>query len=631
MANPRASAVDTSASRWHLSVTIASLGAIIAHVAMRVTAFGPSAMAEGPLVAALVLGGVPLTIQIVRDLVRGDWGADVLAALSIVTAVWLHEYLAGAFIVLMLASGDLLESYAVDHAASVLRALARRMPATAHRRRDGMVEDVPVESIEPGHTLVIFPHEICPVDGVVVEGHATMDESFLTGEPFQISKAPGSTVISGAINGEAALTITASRRPADSRYAKIMEVMRAAEQDRPRLRRLGDRLGALYAPVALALAGAAWMVSGSSQRFLAVLVIATPCPMLIGIPVAILGAVSLAAKRSIIIRRPMALEQAARCRTAVFDKTGTLTYGRPILSEVLCAPGVAREEVLRLAASLERYSRHPLAGAVLAAAEAAHVAPADVLQVSERAGEGLHGVVNGRTVHLTGRSRLTPAQRAALGTALDASGGLECFVFLDGAYAATLRFRDEVRADGRLFVSHLGPRHGLERILLVSGDRDSEVRYLAEQVGITEIYAQQRPEDKLALVRRETERAPTLMVGDGINDAPALMASTVGIAIGQHSDITGEAAGVVIMDNSLKRLDEFLHISLRMRRIALQSAVGGMALSMVGMAAAAGGWLTPVMGAVCQEIIDVLAVFNALRMALPPKVLSDYTASHASS
>jgi heavy metal translocating P-type ATPase len=512
----------------------------------------------------------------------------------------------------------------VRHAASVLRALARRMPSVAHRKTDGRVADAALEAVAIGDILVVFPHEICPVDGIVLEGHGTMDESFLTGEPFQMSKAPGASVISGAINGESALTIRATKRAADSRYAKIMEVMRASEQHQPRLRRLADQLGAFYTPLALAVAGLAWVLSGSAIRFLAVLVIATPCPMLIGIPVAIIGAVSLCAKRSIIVKKPVVLEQIASCTTAIFDKTGTLTYGEPQLSEMRCAPGVSRQEVLGLAASIEQYSKHPLARAILAAAQAESVALREASELSEVPGEGLCGTVAGRVVRITSRSQFSAEPAADLAALPAGSGGLECIVVIDGRPAAACRFRDEPRAEGQSFIAHLGPKHQLLRVLLVSGDRESEVAHLAKQVGITEVFAQQSPEQKLAIVQREMALAKTVMVGDGINDAPALLAATVGVAVGQHSDITSEAAGVVIMDSSLEKLDEFMHISARMRRVALQSAVGGMLASLIGMGAAAAGWLSPVAGAMIQELIDVAAVLNALRAAWPPKALTDY-------
>jgi heavy metal translocating P-type ATPase len=577
-----------------------------------------------PLIIALILGGVPLIVDLLLKLFRREFGSDLLAGIAIVTSVLLREYLAGTFVVLMLSGGEALEAYAVRSASSVLAALARRMPSAAHRKQHGQVADIALDTVAVGDTLVVFPHEICPVDGTVIEGHGTMDESYLTGEPYLMAKAPGALVLSGAINGDTALTIRADRLAEDSRYAKIMQVMRASEQGRPRLRRLGDQLGALYTPLAVALALAAWAVSADPTRFLAVLVVATPCPLLIAIPVAIIGSVSLAARRGIIIKDPAVLEKVDTCRTAIFDKTGTLTYGKPLLTELLSAKGWERRDVLTLVASLERYSKHPLAAAILEAAGKEGARLQEVSAVSERPGQGLAGSVAGRTLQITSRQKLT-AQRPELGMELPAeSGGLECVVLIDGRYAATLRFRDQPRPDSAPFIHHLARRHRFERVMLVSGDREVEVRYLAERVGIEEVYAGQTPEQKLAIVREETRRANTVFLGDGINDAPALTAATVGVAFGQNSDITAEAAGAVILDSTLQKVDEFLHISHRLRTIALQSAVGGMVLSLLGMGVAAAGFLPPVAGAVMQEIIDVLAVVNALRMALPPWSLTDY-------
>jgi heavy metal translocating P-type ATPase len=401
-------------------------------------------------------------------------------------------------------------------------------------------------------------------------------------------------------------------------------VMRESEAKRPQLRRLGDQLGTIYTPVALTVALLAWVISGESIRFLAVIVIATPCPLLLAIPIAIIGSISLCARRAIIVKSPVVLEQIAGCRTAIFDKTGTLTYGEPTLTEQLIASGFAQREVLRLVASVERYSKHPLARAILAEAKKQSLELSEVTEVSEPPGQGLRGTVSGHQLQITSRGKLMAQQLAGTDQLPPVSGGLECVIAIDHRYAAVLRFRDAPREESLSFVKHLAPKHQFQRVMIVSGDRESEVRYLATQVGINEIHAQKSPEEKLAIVRKETAAAKTLYVGDGINDAPAMMAATVGMAIGQNSDVTAKAAGVVVMDNSLAKVDEFMHISRRMRFIALQSAVGGMTLSLVGMAFAATGHLSPVSGAVTQEVIDVLAVLNALRAALPPRVIHDF-------
>ncbi len=599
-----------------------AIAGILAHLALRWGSDASPTAAALPLYVVLAGGGVPLVWSLGLKLVRREFGSDLLAGISIVAAVLLQEYLAGALVVLMLSGGETLEAFALGRASSVLQALARRMPLVAHRRVNRQVAEVPLADVRVGDELIVYPHEICPVDGLIIEGHGVMDESYLTGEPFMMPKAPGSEVFSGAINGENALTLRASRLAVDSRYARIMSVMRDSEQRRPQLRRMGDQLGAWYTPLALGLAVGAWGWSGDPVRFLAVLVVATPCPLLIGIPVAIIGAISLAAKRSIIIRDPAVLERVDRCRTIILDKTGTLTYGEPALTERFTAPDMDDALVLQATASLERYSKHPLAKPVLEAARQAHLALADASEVRERPGEGLEGEVEGRHVRVIGRRQ---AETLGHGSALPpVAAGLECVILLDGRYAATYRFHDAPRADSRSFITHLRHRHQLDRILLVSGDRESEVRYLADRVGIDEVYAERTPEQKVAITRAETARAPTLFIGDGINDAPALVTATVGLAFGHQSEITTEAAGAVIMDTSLRRVDELFHLARRMRRIALQSAVGGMALSIVGMFIAFGGWLPPVGGAVFQEVIDLAAVLNSLRAAVPGGELSDY-------
>jgi len=577
-----------------------------------------------PLIMVLVTGGLPLLYTLIIKLFKGDFGADLLAGISIVTAAMLHEYLAGSLIVLMLSGGAVLESYAVRRASSVLEALAKRSPSVAHRKTGDDIVDILTGKVKIGDKLLILPHEICPVDGKVLEGSGTMDEAYLTGEPYMMSKVAGSPVLSGAINGDSALTIQADKLAVDSRYAKIMEVMRASEQHRPKLRRLGDQLGALYTPLALAIAGMAWVLTGDIVRFLAVLVVATPCPLLIGIPVTIISSISLAAKREIIIKNPAILESLGTCRTAIFDKTGTLTYGRPSLTELIANPGISAHEILSYAASLERYSKHPLSGAIVKAAENAGLPLLTVTHIEELPGDGIKGVVAGKKIQITSRKHYSARFQQAETELPAVQGGLECIVLIEDRYAAAIQFRDEVRIDSSSFIDHLKPNHMFNRVMLVSGDRESEVRYLAEKVGIEHVHFGQTPEQKLELVKQETKQARTVFLGDGINDAPALTAATIGIAFGQNSDITSEAADAVIMNSSLLKVDELLHIGQRMRSIALQSAVGGMAFSVIGMAFAGLGYLSPVAGAITQEVIDVFAVLNALRAAVPPRTLSDY-------
>jgi heavy metal translocating P-type ATPase len=597
-----------------------TLVAIILHLVFRYGTNLPARTSLLPLFAALIIGGGPLVYELVGKLIKREFGSDLLAGVSILTAAVLGQYLVAAIVVLMLSGGTTLEFYATAKASSVLDALARRMPSIAHRRDGATLKDIKLEDIRVGDVLTVFPHEICPVDGEVLEGHGIMDEAYLTGEPYEISKTPGSQVISGAINGEQALMIRAEKLAVDSRYARIMQVMHATEQQKPRLRRLGDQLGAWYTPLALGVAGAAGFLSGDAHRFLAVVVIATPCPLLLAIPTAIIGAISLSARRAIIIKNPAILEQIDSCRTLIFDKTGTLTYGRPTLTAVICAPGFFESEVMQLTGSLEQYSKHPLASAILAAAKQENIALLPVGHVSEHPGEGLRGTIDGRSVQITGRNKIAAEQFPLPPLA----SGLECLVFLDGKYAAALRFHDAPRRDSRTFIEHLQPRHGVAKVMLVSGDRESEVKYLAETVGITEVHAGKSPEEKVEIVKQQASRDKTLFVGDGINDAPALLAATVGVAFGTASDITAEAADAVVFELALGKIDELMHIGRRMRRIALQSALGGMAASMIGMMFAAAGYLPPIGGAIGQELIDLFAVLNAVRVALPTNELQDF-------
>lgn len=579
------------------------------------------------LLIAIIGCSIPLGLDLIREVSQGNFSVDILAALSIGTALILRQYWVAAIVILMLSGGKALEEYATGRASSVLGALAKRMPQIAHRvAGDNSISDIPIGSITVGDAVMLYPHEICPVDGIVSLGHGSMDESYLTGEPFLIEKAPGTAVLSGAINGNTVLTIKATRIASDSRYAKIVEVLHASEQNRPKIRRIGDRLGSWYTPIAVAIALASWLLSGQSERFLAVLVIATPCPLLIAIPIAVIGAISVGARNGIIIKNPSLLEKLDSCKVLIVDKTGTLTYGKPQLTEIVAAAEFSKEKLLQMAASLERYSKHPLAGAVMEAAEEKQLPLLEVAEVSENPGAGLTGMIEEHRIVVTGRGRLS--QKAADALPPMASG-LECVLLVDGHFAGLCRFQDRPRSESKSFLKHLGTIHAFQKILLLSGDRPKEVKLFASKMGITDVYGGMSPEQKVEIVREQTATANTLYLGDGINDAPAMLTATAGIALGVNSDITTEAAGAVILQSSLQSVDELMHIGRRMRRIALTSAVGGMVLSLMGMAAAAAGYLTPIEGAISQEVIDLLAILNSLRMILPTGPLSDFNSNDA--
>lgn len=625
-ATPGPSRLGTFVRSFEGALATASLVAIGAHLLL--SAAGVDGwLADVPLWVVVAGGGVPLVWQVLRAVLRWEAGADLLAAVSVIAAALLGEWLVAAIIVLMMSGGEALESAATARASATLDALARRSPVVAHRllggELSGGTEDVAAEAVAIGDLVAVLPHELCPVDGLVVAGRGSMDESYLTGEPYVVPKSVGSAVLSGAVNAETVLTIQATARAEDSRYAQIVGVLRDAERDRPPMRRLADRLGVWYTALALVLGVAGWVVSGEPSRFLAVVVVATPCPLLIGVPVAMIGAISLAAKRGIILRNPAVLEQLDRIDTVMFDKTGTLTYGRPVLTEVI-SESADQDAVIAAAAAVETYSRHPLAHSVVEYARSRELAAPPVSSVSERPGQGLVGEVAGRRVRLTNRAGAIAVDPDAAGLLPTTTSGLEAVVLIDDRYAATLRFRDQPRSEALDFVAHLPQHHGVIRTMIVSGDRESEVRHLAGLVGIDEVHAGVSPERKLELVREHVARGPALFLGDGINDAPAMTAATVGVAFGAGSDVTSEAADAVVLDSSLERVDDLLHIGRRMRRIALQSALGGIGLSAVGMGLAVAGLLTPVAGAVSQEVIDLLAILNAARVALVRGPLADF-------
>ncbi|WP_162601793.1 heavy metal translocating P-type ATPase [Occallatibacter savannae] len=574
------------------------------------------------LLATIGIASVPICLELLSELKNRSFGVDVLAFISIGSAVWLKHDWVAAIVILMFSGGKALEDYATRRASSVLRALARRMPQIAHKQTDGGIsQDIAIEEVAPGDLLLVYPHELCPVDGLVVRGNGSMDESYLTGEPFEIEKAPGAAVLSGAINGNAPLTIQATRVVSESRYARIVEVLHASEKNRPHMRRLGDRLGLWYAPLSIAVAIAAWMLSGDADRFLSILVIATPCPLLLAIPIAITSAISVSARHGIVVKDPSVLEKIGSCTTLIVDKTGTLTCGKPTLTEVVCTDSLPRRDIVQFAASLEKFSKHTLASAVLQIASDEHIPLLLPENVREEPGCGLTGTIGGRTFALTSRSKLSEETRRSIS---DLGAGMECVALVDGAVAGLLRFRDQPRRESQPFLRHVRSHHGFSRTILLSGDRPSEVEYFAQLVGISEIHGGKSPEEKLALVQDLTRKEPTLYIGDGINDAPAMMNATVGIALGVNSDVTSEAAGAVILQSSLASVDELIHIGDRMRRIALTSAIGGMGLSVLGMAVAAAGYLAPVEGAILQEFIDLAAILNSLRMILPSPPLSDF-------
>lgn len=607
--------------RWSVSkegiLVVTSLFTILCGVPLRLLGYVEAEWIL--LVSALCISGALVLFDLLRDVLKKEFSSDFLAGISIVTAAILQEYWAAILVVFMLSGGQSLERLAMKNASAILQALSQRMPHKARRRSNGSIEEISLDEVRVGDVIELHPHDICPVDGIVIDGRSSMDEAFLTGEPYVMPKVGGSTVISGAINGEGLLTIRASALAQDSRYQKIAAVIEQQATRRVRMRRIADAIASWYTPFGLLVAVLAGVLSGDSTRFLAVLVVATPCPLIIGIPVAIIGAISSAARKGIIIRDPSSLETASTCSAMILDKTGTLTVGKPQVTAITLFGSWRETELLPLLFSAEQYSKHPLATAIVERGKAAGCSPHEVISVTEQPGRGLLATVDGRTIEVGSWSLLT--EKGV--TIHQQPQGLSCGVVVDGSPAALITFRDTPRRESRPFVQHLADRHGIRNVMMLSGDRDAEAQYLAAQVGITTARGGLSPEEKLTTLQDVMSRERAIFIGDGINDAPSLQAATVGIGLGTKSDIIGESADVIILEPSLERVDAFLHLSHRVRTIALQTGLGGIALSIIGMAAAAAGFLPPVIGACVQEGIDLLSIMNALRTTSPEMTQGD--------
>ncbi|MGE5693977.1 MAG: heavy metal translocating P-type ATPase [Candidatus Sericytochromatia bacterium] len=557
----------------------------------------------------------PAVWWVVAALRRGHLGADVIAVLSLAGTLAVREYLAGALIGVMLATGQALEDAAERRAAKDLRSLLERAPRVARRRTEDGLETVPVDEVVVGDVLVVGPGEMLPVDARVTSEWAILDESVLTGESLQVEYQNGQAVRSGAVNAGAALEIHTMAPAAESTYAGIVRLAQQAAAESAPVVRLADRVAAWFLPLALAVSGLAWLLSGSAERAVAVLVVATPCPLLLAAPVAIVSGLSRASRIGVVIRDGGALENLGRATTLVLDKTGTVTTGRPRGTDVIVAPDWTPAEVLRLAASADQVSPHVMARAIVEEAVSQQLplsVPADVV---EEAGRGVIATVEGRRVAV-GTRELPPGSpqwATAAETRAAFDGAVIAWVSVDERLSGAIVFIDPVRPDAPLTIRRLRSA-GLSRLVMLTGDRPAPAQQIGSVLGLDDVRAQQTPADKVAGVRAECERAVTAMVGDGVNDAPALAAADVGIAIGVHgSTASSEAADIVLTTDRLDRLADAMVIARRSRRIAVQSAGIGMALSLVAMGFAAFGFIPPAAGALLQEAIDVAVIVNALR------------------
>ena len=596
-------------------VSITGTGILAGGVAWLLGAAGVAEMLWALTTAAMLL---PLAWTVISDLRRGEMGVDVIALLAMAGSLALGQYLAGAVIALMLSGGQALEAFAGARARRELTALLARAPRVVHRYEDGQLTSPPLEEVRQGDLLLVKPGEIVPVDGRVEgEDTAVLDESALTGESLPAEHPPGDPVRSGTVNAGGPFRIRALSTAEESTYAGIVRLVREAEASKAPFVRLADRYALVFLPLTLAIAGGAWALSGDPLRALAVLVVATPCPLILAAPVALIAGVSRSAKRGILVKGGRALEALARARVLLLDKTGTITMGMPELSDLEVFGADPQAEVLRLAASLDQVSPHVLASAVVRAARSRGLALSFPSEVTERLGQGIRGRVDGREVALGRLDWVLPgsvpdtALRVRRRTALEGSSSV--FVALDGALAGALILHDPVRPDSASTLKALRAS-GIERVVLVTGDRPEVAERVGAAIGADLVLAERSPEQKVEAVRAERAAGPTLMVGDGVNDAPALAAADAGVAMGARgASASSEAADVVITLDRLDRLAEALRIARRARGIALQSVLAGMGLSLAGMLLAAAGWLPPMAGALVQEAIDVAVILNALR------------------
>jgi heavy metal translocating P-type ATPase len=584
-------------------------GGLVLHV------LGIDAPAHLAWAATTALLLVPLSIAVTKSLLRRDIGVDAIALVSMAGALALGEYLAGAVIALMLAGGNALEEVANSRARRELSALVERAPRAALVRRDDRVEEVPIDEVVTGDVVLVRAGDVVPVDGLVVSEEAVIDESALPGEPLPVTVHRGGQVRSGTASSGVAFELRALRPAAESAYAALVRLVQQAERERAPFVRIADRYAAFFLPATALIAGIAWAASGDPVRALAVFVVATPCPLILAAPIALMSGLSRAARAGIVVKGAGAIERLGKARTVLLDKTGTLTLGHPELADVVTLDGVPSAEALRLAASLDRLSAHPLAAALVSGAEQRGLKLSLPASAEETPGHGIAGVVDGRSV-LVGSARWLAAQGVETAGDQTADGGAKVYVGIDGAAAAVILLDDRVREDAAALVPSLRAA-GIEHIALVTGDKAAAAERVADELGVERVYADQTPEQKLEIVRAlqaQPDLRNVIMVGDGINDAPALALADVGIAMGTiGATASSETADVVILVDRVNRVADAVRIGRRALTIARQSVLLGIGASLIAMGFAAAGLVPPVMGALIQEVIDVGVILNALR------------------
>ena len=561
------------------------------------------------------------SVGMVRSILKGGWGIDVLAVTAIIATVLVGEYWASIIIVLMFTGGEALEDYAESRAKRELTSLLDNTPQIAHREvyssagaEKGALfatKDCPVSELAIGDVVVVKPGELIPVDGILLTPEATLDESSLTGESIPVERVKGDAVISGSVNGSAVFRMEVTALAADSQYQRIVELVKEASESKAPFVRLADRYAVPFTIVAYVLAITAWIISGNPSHFAEVLVVATPCPLIIAAPVAFIAGMSRAARHGIIVKNGGTLEKLARIKTVAFDKTGTLTHGQPVLSKVMTAPGIEEDELVRLAAIAEQYSAHTLAHSIVVGAQQRGLTVEPCTDVTETTAAGLTATIDGKKV-VVGKYSFIAEQDPSTVRVEITAGELAVYVAIDGKFAGALLLRDELRADAPetlQWLSALGVRH----TLMLTGDGQVTAEHVARELGVTNVRAECLPLDKVRAVEAVTDR-PVMMVGDGVNDAPVLAAADVGVAMGARgSTAASESADVVIMKDDLHRVARSIEIGQQTIRIALQSIWIGISLSLILMVLATFGLIPAVVGAGFQEVIDVIAILNALR------------------
>ncbi|MDF9809615.1 heavy metal translocating P-type ATPase [Aurantimicrobium minutum] len=561
------------------------------------------------------------SVGMVRSILKGSWGIDVLAVTAIIATVLVGEYWASIIIVLMFTGGEALEDYAESRAKRELTSLLDNTPQIAHREvyssagaEKGALfatKDCPVSELAIGDVVVVKPGELIPVDGILLTPEATLDESSLTGESIPVERVKGDAVISGSVNGSAVFRMEVTALAADSQYQRIVELVKEASESKAPFVRLADRYAVPFTIVAYVLAITAWILSGNPTHFAEVLVVATPCPLIIAAPVAFIAGMSRAARHGIIVKNGGTLEKLARIKTVAFDKTGTLTHGQPVLSKVMTAPGIEEDELVRLAAIAEQYSAHTLAHSIVVGAQQRGLTVEPCTDVTETTAAGLTATIDGKKV-VVGKYSFIAEQDPSTVRVEITAGELAVYVAIDGKFAGALLLRDELRADAPdtlQWLSALGVRH----TLMLTGDGKVTAEHVARELGVTNVRAECLPLDKVRAVEAVTDR-PVMMVGDGVNDAPVLAAADVGVAMGARgSTAASESADVVIMKDDLHRVARSIEIGQQTIRIALQSIWIGISLSLILMVLATFGLIPAVVGAGFQEVIDVIAILNALR------------------